>query len=668
MYGHQSVNVEAQQRSPSSFLNWMKRLIGVRRSNNAFSRGNLSFIRPTNRTVIAYVRQHENDTIVCIANLSRSAQAAEIDLSPWKGRVPVEMLGRTAFPRIGELPYLITLPPYGFFWFLLGDQSEPEAEARVVPRETITLVWSNDWASPLAARERYAFEHDVLPHFLMECRWFADKARGLPAAKLETVIRLERDGVDATLALVGVPGERPALTSEQQSTSRYLLPLMVKWTRFDRSGAIPTNAIAAVRRGRQEGTLIDAGSDQEFITLLLRMMHTGDTVEGDGHRLEALPTSAFKQMPPPAPDKVTAANREQSNTTAIVDAACVVKIFRKVNEGTHPEIEIGRFLIEQTGYRNVPDLLGSIELVEGDQRSALVVAHRFIENQGDAWTVTEAYLGRFIDDQRVLPAAALPEESPELASYLRLLTQIGRRTGELQTALASRADIPDFAPEPIAAADIAAWIERLIERSDSTLDLLAEKRGDLAEAEQTLADRILKARPAIADHIRNSLAGTISAVKVRHHGDFHLGQVLVAKDDAFILDFEGEPGRSLAERQSKAPAARDVAGLIRSIDYSTTAALSNATNLTPEERNILTPKLDLWRDKATEEFWTACRAATDPALWPSDPAQALNLLDFFLLEKAFYEMEYELMNRPTWLHVPLDGTWRILKRHNVVPS
>jgi maltose alpha-D-glucosyltransferase/alpha-amylase len=668
VYGHQSVNVEAQQRSPSSFLNWMKRLIGVRRSNNAFSRGTLRFIRPTNRTVLAYVRQDENETIVCVANLSRSAQAAEIDLSPWKGRVPIEMLGRTAFPRIGELPYLITLPPYGFFWFLLGDHSEPEAETRVVPRETITLVWASDWDSPLATRERYAFEHDVLPHFLMERRWFAEKARGLPAAKLETAIRLERHGVGATLAVVGVPGERPALTPEQQSTSRYLLPLMVKWTRFDRSGAIPANAIAAVRRGRQEGTLIDAGSDQEFVTLLLRMMHTGDTVEGDGHRLEALPTGTFKQMPPPAPDKVTASNREQSNTTAIVDAAYVVKIFRKVNEGTHPEIEIGRFLIEQTGYRNVPDLLGSIELVEGDRRSAVVVAHHFVENQGDAWTVTEAYLGRFIDDQRVLSAAAVPEESPELASYLRLLTQIGRRTGELQTALASRPDIADFAPEPVGAADVAAWIERLIERSDRTLNLLADKREGLAEAEQTLADRILKARQAITAHIRGLLPSAIGAVKIRHHGDFHLGQVLVAKDDAFILDFEGEPGRSLAERRSKAPAARDVAGLIRSIDYSTTAALSNATNLSPEERSILTPKLKLWRDKAADEFWTACRAATDPALWPSDPAQAQNLLDFFLLEKAFYEMEYELMNRPAWLHVPLDGTWRILKRNNVVQS
>src|SRR4051794_7870141 len=190
-------------------------------------------------------------------------------------------------------------------------------------------------------------------------------------------------------------------------------------------------------------------------------------------RLEASPTSAFKQMPPPAPEKVTATNREQSNTTAIVDSACVVKIFRKVNEGIHPEIEIGRFLIEQTGYRNVPDLLGSIELVEGEQRSALAVAHRFVENQGDAWTVTGAYLGRFIDDQRVLSGAASPEGSPELASYLQPLRQIARRTGELQSALASRPDIAEFAPEPIRPEDIAAWTKRLVERSSRTFDLLA---------------------------------------------------------------------------------------------------------------------------------------------------------------------------------------------------
>jgi maltose alpha-D-glucosyltransferase/alpha-amylase len=237
----------------------------------------------------------------------------------------------------------------------------------------------------------------------------------------------------------------------------------------------------------------------------------------------------------------------------------------------------------------------------------------------------------------------------------------------LQSALASRPDIPEFAPEPIEASDIEAWVDRLITRSHHTFDLLANKRDGLSDTDRALVERLLGARVDIESHIRTLLPPAVNAVKIRHHGDFHLGQVLFVKDDAYILDFEGEPGRSLEDRRAKAPAARDVAGLIRSIDYSTTAALFNANNLTPEERQILKPKLEIWRERATAEFWATCRQATDPALWPTEATEAQNLLDFFMLEKAFYEMEYELMNRPPWLHVPLDGTWRILERPGVVP-
>src|SRR5581483_6912684 len=169
------------------------------------------------------------------------------------------------------------------------------------------------------------------------------------------------------------------------------------------------------------------------------------------------------------------------------------------------------------------------------------------------------------------------------------------------------------APEPILPADITGWTERLTQRATIALDLLAGKREELSELVRREADVLLTQRQAILDYTRRALPPAVPALKIRHHGDFHLGQVLIAKDDAFILDFEGEPGRSLAERRQKAPAARDVAGLIRSIDYSTTAALADASNLTPEERNAINHKLELWRDKATEEFWNACRQASDPA-------------------------------------------------------
>ena len=255
-----------------------------------------------------------------------------------------------------------------------------------------------------------------------------------------------------------------------------------------------------------------------------------------------------------------------------------------------------------------------------------------------------------------------------MAGYLQRIRIIGRRTLELQRALASRSDLPDFAPEPITPADVAGWNERLLDRSRRTLEMLSERRADFTETIRSIADRMLNEGEQIAAHVAKLLPVDSNVLKIRHHGDFHLGQILIAKDDAFILDFEGEPRRPLSERRYKAPAARDIAGLIRSIDYSTTSALLRASGLTPEERIALAPKLETWREKATLAFWEASRETDESRLWPPDEPTAQRMLDFFLLEKAFYEIEYELTNRPSWLNVPLDGMWRILVRHGVVHS
>ena len=638
-------------------MSWTKRLIGVRKSSKVFGRGSLSFIRPANRAVLVYVRQYENDTILCVANLSRSAQAAEIDLGQWKGRVPQEMIGGARFPRIGDRPYVVTLAPYGFLWFYLCDDPEERQEVRAFPRELATLVMTDGWNSLRSGRQQYVLEREILPGFVAERRWFGDKSARLPSTRIQSAIPLDRGGTSVLLTFIGVAGE--------SGESRYFLPLTVKWTRFDRIGAAAPNTVSAVRRGSREGTLLDAAGDQDFISLLLHYSHAGETVSYGDQRIQFHATTAFRQMPAPSIEKVTVADREQSNTTVLADANYVVKLLRRVNEGIHPEIEVGRFLVEEAGFKNAPDLLAWGELVEGDSRSAIAVVHRFIENQGDAWSVTGAYLDRFIDEQRVLSNEP-PEKSLELASYLQRVRLIGRRTGELQNALASRNDIPDFAPEPISPQDVTAWTERMLERSKRTFDLLAQRRTGLSEGYRDLAGRLLEAGEAIAGHARQLLPTQIDAFKIRHHGDFHLGQVLIAKDDIYILDFEGEPQRSLADRRRKAAAARDVAGLIRSIDYSTTAALTRAHNLTAEERALLDPKLEIWREQSIEAFWNAVREVSHTGLWPSDPANAQNLLDFFLLEKVLYELEYELMNRPAWLHVPLEGMWRILSRHGVV--
>ena len=453
----------------------------------------------------------------------------------------------------------------------------------------------------------------------------------------------------------------------RHETASYLLPLTIKWTRFDPVRPNPT-ALASVRRGPRQGTLLDAAADAGFIALVLENLRAARTIEGEHRRLVFRPTGKFPGGEQITIEDVRAVDTEQSNTTALVGSEYVVKLFRRLEAGVNPEIEVGRFLTDTVAFPNTPPLLGAVELEEKGVRSAVAVVHGFIQNQGDAWTVTSAYLDRFVEEQRLLTAEAA-EHSDEEAAYARRMEQVGRRVAEMQLALASRDDLSDFAPEPITAADVRRWTERVLQRAERTLDELARRRKDLKDHDGRLVDELLSRRQALPDRLGELLPASLDTMKIRHHGDFHLGQMLIVKDDVFIIDFEGEPRRSLEERRRKAPAARDVAGLIRSIDYSATAALERALKSAPDEQGRLARALDGWREHSVAAFLAAYRQASGGArLWPRSPEDADRLLDFFLLEKAFYEIEYELAHRPDWLQVPLAGTWRILTRSEGTPQ
>jgi maltose alpha-D-glucosyltransferase/alpha-amylase len=651
VYGYEAVNVEAQSRSLASLLSWTKRLISVRKSHQVFGRGSLTFIRPANRAVLVYVRHYRDEVVVCVANLSRSAQAAEIDLSPWRGRIPFELLGRTNFPRIGEGPYIITLAPYGFYWFQLCESVESTIEDEITSQEFETLVVPQGWRSLLQGRTRSALERDVLPAYFASRRWFAERGNASVSCDVANTFAIDGIGDGLGIVLVDAKG--------RHGCAQYQLPLAIKWTRFDSRRPQP-NALAAVRRGPREGTLLDAAADPTFISFLLEQLRASKTIEGDHCRLEFQPTEAFAASQDIAIESVRAVDTEQSNTTALIDTHYVVKLFRRLEAGVNPEIEIGRFLTDTVPFVNAPPLLGAIELEAKGVRTAIAVVHAFIQNQGDAWTVTSAYLDRYVEEQRLLTAEAA-EHSDEQAAYARRMEQVGRRVAELQLALASRDDLIDFAPEPVTAGDVRSWRDDLLERANSTLDELARRRPDIKDNDRRLVDSLLAQRRTLPHRLRELLPTNLNALKIRHHGDFHLGQMLIVKDDVFIIDFEGEPHRGMQDRRRKAPAARDVAGLIRSIDYSATAALERALKSAPDEHGRLAPSLDRWREQSVAAFLAAYRQhLTDSRLWPAEPEGSDRLLDFFLLEKAFYEVNYELAHRPDWLRVPLAGTWRIL--------
>jgi maltose alpha-D-glucosyltransferase/alpha-amylase len=658
VYGFEAVNVEAQSRNIASLLSWTKRLITVRKSSKVFGRGSLAFIRTGNRSVLVYVRQYESDVILCVANLSRSAQATEIDLSPWRGRVALEMLGRRSFPPIGDQPYVVTLAPYGFFWFYLCEQAG-EIESPSIAPEFETLVVTEGWRSLSHGRTRLILERDVLPAFLASRRWFPAKDSASVTAKLAATIPLGAGELGLALALIE--------TKSRRESGQYLMPLAINWTRFDRARNDP-NALAAVRRGPREGTLLDATADPAFISALIAKVRAGNTIETEGWRLEFSPVGDFSQSDLPAIEDVRAVSTEQSNTTVLVGHHYVVKLFRRIEPGINPEIEVGRFLTETAGFANMPPLLGAVEMADGRSRSAVAVIHRFIENQGDAWSVTNAYLDRYVEEQRLLTGEAATE-SDEQATYLLRMRQVGRRVAEMQLALASRDDVPDFKPEPIGRTDVEKWTDDVLRRAQRAFARLARHRLPKASADRAPIDDILSHQSSLPDYLRGLLPGTLEAMKIRHHGDFHLGQMLIVKDDVVILDFEGEPRRSLAERRRKMPAARDLAGLIRSIDYSASAALERALKSAPDEQGKVARALDDWCERSVAAVLAAYREfMLDARLWPAQPDDAERLLDFFLLEKACYEIEYEMAHRPNWLRVPLAGLQRILSRTRRGPT
>ncbi|HEY0724972.1 MAG TPA: maltose alpha-D-glucosyltransferase, partial [Pyrinomonadaceae bacterium] len=337
VYGYEAVNVEAQSRSLASLLSWTKRLISVRKSSKVFGRGSLSFIRPANRSVLVYVRQYQGEVVLCVANLSRSAQAAEIDLSPWRGRVPFELLGRTNFPPVGEAPYLITLAPYGFFWFLLCERDTSKVEASSTPAEFETLVLTQGWSSLAQGQSRSVLERDVLPAFLASKRWFAERGNSSTSARISATIPLVPSDPGLGLAIIETKGS--------QAPANYLLPLTISWTRLDR-GRYNPNALAAVRRGSREGTLLDATTDPRFIAFMLESLRASATIATNNGCIEFKPTSELSKNAPTAMNDVHAVDAEQSNTTVVVETDCVVKLFRRLEPGINPEIEVGRFLTD----------------------------------------------------------------------------------------------------------------------------------------------------------------------------------------------------------------------------------------------------------------------------------------------------------------------------------
>jgi len=714
-YHFETVNVEAQHDNPHSLLWWMRRLIAMRQRYRAFGRGTLEFLQPENRKVLAFLRRYEAEQLLVVANLSRFVQYVELPLQAWNGMVPVELFGRTRFPPIGELPYLLTLGPHTFYWFALERPqaraaAEPDAEQRPV------LAAPAGWEALLASGDRALT--DALSAYLRGRRWFSGKGRSVRGAEIQNAVRLavgtEAAAYVVLLRVDYVEGEPEV----------YALPIAhaspgpaADAVRRDLSGALIADLRETADGASGGGVLYEGIYDRGTTQALLDVIARRRRPRAGRADLAGVQTQAFRDVvswlaprggprdgsaaEPGTPPEPSVLRGEQSNTSVVYGDRCILKLFRRLEPGQHPEFEIGRFLTERAAFAHTPRIAGAIEYRFGAETRTAAILSDFVPNEGDAWRYTLDALDDYYERAATsAPIPALPtggligpavsgvpaEVASWIGPYLDAARLLGRRTAEMHVALAEGGDDPNFAPEPFTAMYQRSIYQSVRSTVRAGLQALRRNVGGIADAARPLAEQVAGAEDEVLGRLRPLLKDRIEAVRIRCHGDYHLGQVLSTGKDFLIIDFEGEPARPLSERRHKRPALRDVAGMVRSFEYAALTSLADQTARglapAPEVNARLRAAARLWTYWVSAAFlgdylqaagWGGGPARTTRGpegspprpgvpIVPSDPAAAQLLLETFLIEKVAYELSYELNNRPAWVWIPLSGILTLLGR------
>jgi maltose alpha-D-glucosyltransferase/alpha-amylase len=753
IWGYQAINVEAQQSDASSLLHWTRNMIALRKIFQVFGRGTQEFLHPENRKVLAYIRDYKetsrtknddptstgdhiadghSETVLCVANLSRFAQPASLDLSRYAGRQPVEMLGYVPFPLIDKTPYAITLAPYSFFWLELQPaspatsalsstlSSRPESlpsedavESPAAPTTppSLTLQFNDPQPNSLITRL-----NALLPAYIARQRWFGGKSRTIHSTRTTSTLAIEPTSV---IALVEI-------TYADASTDLYQLPLAL--ASDDQAATIQTTSpgaiIATLHHAGHLTVLFDATASPTFRAALLNKIITAapgapqlalSLSKGPDSETQARDTAQPPASTPGAPrlDSATwvgdtarpparsssdliatrsstldaarfidvpsrLASAEQSNTSLLYNNLAILKLFRCLRQssdatstGENPEVEVARFLTEVAHFPHIPAYLG--DLRRASDSTTLAFLQTFAPNLGDGWAWTLNDLDRFYKSVATLPTPTDPAQILEHAStYLTAAELLGQRTAELHLALATPTENPSFTPEPTTAEDLANDRQRIHHQLTTALDAL---QSALDASPTTLTPEAVHLATELLTH-RDDLLARIHALdgdparfgqRIRIHGDYHLGQLLriqtKSHPDFLLLDFEGEPARSLADRRRKQSPLRDVAGMLRSFSYAARTGLQSAIQRTPANASNLEAWATAWETAATTAFLRGYHStlAANPLLLPPSAQDSAQDLNAFLLEKASYELLYELNNRPTWLVIPLTGLLAIAR-------
>ncbi len=663
-YHYESVNVETQLRNPSSLLWFMKHRIHMRRKYKAFSRGDLKFIHSENPKVLAFTRTYQEETILVVVNLSRYSQAASLQLTAFKGFVPVEIFSRNRFPAVREEDYFFTLGPHDHHWFVLQpalpEKTDP-ASLRTIRVTGRQENWSDYTLAELA--------QTILPDYLLTTKWFEGKDRNIHTIQITGHFALPVASKKVRFILFEVQ-----YTNGLPETYQLPITFLEKQEAALYADKFPQAVICSISTADKEGILFDALYVQDVQLALLQLLAGNQSLPAANGVIEF---SASAEVSNHVKNNKEIRGRvlpvDDPNTSIGFDNRFFLKIYRHVDKTINPDMEITHFLTTVLNFPQVPSLLGTIAWKGKKDNMVLGMLQEQVAYHGNGRTFMLERLNNYHDrikartiypDMQKLGTLwdpvtfeSLPTDLQEFigGSVAEAAGLIGKRTGEMHLALASRPADKDFAAEPFSLhyqRSLFSGMQTLVRSAFNPAKELIN-RVPVAIRDETLA--LLNRKEEILKKLKQIYAAKMNVVKIRIHGDYDLKQVLFTGKDVAILDFHGDPTRSYSDRRLKRSPLRDVAGMIRSIHYVAFEGLLHHTGITPEERHKLEPFADIWIHYVTAFFvrgWLDKVAGS--SFIPENKADLRILLETYLLEKAIYGFQYELHKRPEWVEVPVN--------------
>ena len=669
-YHFESLNVEAQQNNPNSLLWWTKRLIALRKRYRAFGWGSIEFLSPSNSRVLSFVREYNGERILVVANLSRYVQYLELDLSQYQGMTPVELFGRTTFPPIGELPYLLTLSEHAFYWFAL--ETPVQSERTTLASLYAPPVLEHPSFAHLCSQEGSVVLEELLPAFLQSRLWFPVERR---VANLKVIANVPVGTNPHETQLLLVRTEYSEGESEVYGLALSYVP------EGDGSNAAtvrtpPFNAVLLqLTTPNGSGAVVDALEDLEasrsLVDAILRRIRTRT------EQVELWATCDLER----ASSKASLASLEPfichnhtqagSNATIQYGDELFLKVFRHLEEGMHPDLEISRFLTKHAPGLT-PALIGSLELRSTRGRySTAAVLQEFVPNEGSAWDLTRRELDRFYERAlsqfknlvppqtphtrivRLASEPVPPDVSEALGAYQEAAVLLGERTAQLHLALASVPSDPAFAPETFSALDRRSLYQSFRNQVGRVTRSLRAQLPRLPEGVQSVARQVLNHERASLERFEPLLRTNDDGQRIRSHGDYTLRQVLWTGKDFVIVDFDGGKDRPLSDRLRKRSPLRDVAAMILSFQYAARTALSESA---VRESDMATAEQwsHVWHSWVSAIFVRSYLATAQTAAFlPQDPDAMALQVDRFVLARAFRQLGVELTSPSDRLALPL---------------